>query len=79
MSIKYYDTCSLLKLQEKVFDEKFVICSKTLEELENIKVSDRKDAEVKFKARKIVRLLDDNIDNKISSKNKINYIILFLS
>lgn len=58
----FYDTCSLLNLQEKAFESNFVISSKTLEEIENIKISANKDNEIKFKARNLVRLLDENLD-----------------
>ena len=34
---KLYDTCSLLDLQEKAFEEEFYISLVTLQELENIK------------------------------------------
>ena len=40
MRIKFYDTCSLLKKVNTLFDEQeeFAISSITLEELENIKI-----------------------------------------
>lgn len=62
--IKFYDTCSLLKKVDTLFedDERFVVSSITLEELENIKTSDRKSPDVKYAARKLVRLLDENTD-----------------
>lgn len=56
----FLDTNALLNLQENAFKEEFVIAQKTLEELENIKSSASKDGEVKYKARKVARLLDDN-------------------
>ena len=56
----FLDTNALLNLQENAFKEEFVIAQKTLEELENIKSSGSKDGEVKYKARKVTRLLDDN-------------------
>lgn len=56
----FLDTNALLNLQENAFKEEFVIAQKTLEELENIKSSGSKDGEVKYKARKVARLLDDN-------------------
>ena len=59
---KFYDTCSLLDLQEKAFEEPFYISLVTLQELENIKTSANKDAEIKYKARKITRLLAENED-----------------
>lgn len=58
---KFYDTCALLNLQEKAFDQDvFMISSITLKELENIKTSASKDTDIKFKARNILRLLSDN-------------------
>ena len=56
----FLDTNALLNRQENAFKEEFVIAQKTLEELENIKSSGSKDGEVKYKARKVARLLDDN-------------------
>ena len=55
----FYDTCSLLSLQEKVFEDNeiFYISHITLQELENIKTAYNKDEETKFKARKLLRLL----------------------
>lgn len=62
MSTKFYDTNALLKLLNKSFDEPFVCSSKTLEEIEHIKVSDKKDQEIKYKARILAHLLDNNQD-----------------
>ena len=59
----FLDTNALLSLQDKAFNENFVISQKTLEELEDIKSSSKKDGEVKHKARKIARLLDINDGN----------------
>lgn len=59
----FLDTNALLNLQDKAFNESFVISQKTLEELEDIKSSSKKDGEVKHKARKIARLLDKNDGN----------------
>ncbi len=58
--VKCLDTCALLDLMEDAFNEPFSISSVTLEEIENIKTSDRKDATVKYKARKIIKLLEKN-------------------
>ena len=61
--MKFYDTCSLLKKVDNLFDEdKFLISSITLNELEGIKTSSSKDPETKFAARKILHLLDENPD-----------------
>ena len=59
--IKFYDTCSLLKADENIFEEKFAISSITLEELESIKTSIHKDQETKYQARKLLALLDKHM------------------
>ena len=56
----FFDTNALLELQERVFSEPFIVCSKSMEEIEHIKTSSNKDAEVKYKARKIAKLLDEH-------------------
>lgn len=56
--IKFYDTNAILKLQDKIFEEKFILSSVTLQELENIKISRNKEEDVKYNARKILHLLD---------------------
>lgn len=60
--IYFYDTNAILELQDKIFENPFFISSVTLQELEEIKVSSKKDAEVKYKARKALHLLDENTD-----------------
>lgn len=60
--VYFYDTNAILKLQNKIFENKFVISSITLQELESIKTSNRKDEETKYNARKILHLLDENSD-----------------
>lgn len=62
--MKFYDTCSLLLAQEKVFedDEIFGVSSVTLQEIESIKTSSNKDENIKFKARKLIKLLDKNYE-----------------
>lgn len=60
--VKFYDTNALLMLGEEVYDEKFYISSVTLEELENIKTSSRKDEDVKTDAKKTIELLYTNSD-----------------
>lgn len=57
--MNFYDTCALLSLQEKAFEDTFLISSVTLQELEHIKTSATKDAETKYCARKVVHLLDE--------------------
>ena len=59
-SIKFYDTSSLLIAGESAFKEKFVVSSITFKELEHIKSSSHKDAEVKYSARLLTRLFDEN-------------------
>ena len=56
----FLDTNALLNLQSAAFKEEFVISQKTLEEIESIKTSGHKDGDVKYKARSIARLLDNN-------------------
>lgn len=50
MIYNFYDTSSLLILGNRLFEseQKILISSVTLEELENIKTSNHKDASVKF-------------------------------
>ena len=56
----FLDTNALLNLQESAFKEDFFISQKTLEEIENIKSSGKKDGEIKYKARITSRLLDEH-------------------
>ena len=58
--IKFYDTSALLSLDDLDFNERFIISSVTLQELENIKSSQLKDQEIKFKARELLNLLNNN-------------------
>lgn len=55
----FLDTNALLNLADNAFKEFFVIAQKTLEEIESIKTSDRKDSEIKYKARRVAHLLDE--------------------
>lgn len=59
---KFYDTNAVLNLQERILESDFVLSSKTLQELEHIKVSRNKDEDLKYKARKVIHILDDNSD-----------------
>lgn len=59
---KFYDTNALLELGKEAFSEPFVISHETLLELEDIKSSGKKDEEVKYKARIVCHLLDENTD-----------------
>ena len=61
-TVKFYDTDALLVLGETAFNEEFALSSVTLQELENIKISRNKSDEIKYQARTIVRLLDENSD-----------------
>jgi len=60
--LPFYDTNGLLNLLDKAFDSRFVCSSKTLEEIEHIKISDKKDQNIKYCARKLAHLLDENKD-----------------
>lgn len=56
----FYDTSSLLLAQEKAFAEPFYVSSVTIAELERIKTDERKSSELKYQARKLVRMLDEH-------------------
>ena len=58
----FFDTNTILDLQDKMFEDNFCISSISLQEMENIKTSGRKDEETKYKARKALHLLDENKD-----------------
>lgn len=60
--MKFYDTCSLLTLLDDAFEERFICSYKTLQEVENIKTSARKDEDVKYRARKLSHLFDENTE-----------------
>lgn len=60
--MKFYDTCSMLDLQHTILDSKFLISSITFSELESIKTSGTKDEEIKWAARKVLHLLEENDD-----------------
>ena len=63
MTYKFYDTCSLLLKTNHLFDEedvKVVISSISLQELEDIKTANNKDAEIKYSARKLLNILNKN-------------------
>ena len=64
--MKFYDTCSLLIKADELFNEGiFYISLITLNELEGIKTSQTKDADIKYAARRILHLLDENPDEYI--------------
>lgn len=58
----FFDTCSLLNNADTAFERFFAISTITLKELEHIKSSLTKDEEIKYKARKLVKLLNENED-----------------
>lgn len=61
----FYDTSSMLEMGDALFTdevEKWFCSSVSLAELENIKVSQSKSDELKYKARKLTRLLDEHED-----------------
>lgn len=64
MKIKFYDTSSLLAKAGHLWEdnEQIVISSTTLKELENIKTSAVKDADIKFASRKLITELTNNSD-----------------
>lgn len=63
-SIKFYDTSSLLIAGESIFGkDKFAVSSITFKELERIKTSANKDAEIKYSARLLLRLFDEYPDS----------------
>lgn len=61
--MNFYDTNALLLLQRDILKEEFYISSTSLQELEHIKVSRNKDEQVKYAARKVLHLLDENEDS----------------
>ena len=62
MTYKFYDTSSLLLKASNLFEDEvpFAISSITLNELEGIKTSVHKDAELKYNARKLLHMLDEH-------------------
>lgn len=66
MNYLFYDTCALLEGGERIFDKedtKILISSITLNELEDIKSSSKKDEDIKYKARKLLHFLSANENN----------------
>lgn len=70
--ITFVDTCYLLDNIDKL-NNHFYISSVTIEELEDIKTSARKDEDVKYKARKVVRFLTENRSNYTVIPFKFSY------
>lgn len=62
MMIKFYDTSALLEKEEFLENEQIAISSITLQELEEIKNSDKPSPEVKYQARRLLRMMDENLD-----------------
>lgn len=62
MQYLFYDTCALLDQGKTIFENQqiFYISTITLQELENIKSSALKDSEIKYKARKLIELLEQH-------------------
>lgn len=83
MSKCFYDTCSLLLVGEDLFEkeEQFMISSITFKELERIKTSTNKDADVKYSARLLLHLLDKypNMYEVVVHKTKYEEPITTLS
>lgn len=77
ISTKFYDTNALLLLQKDILKENFYISSTSLQELEHIKVSRNKEEQVKYAARKILHILDENesLYNVVITDSKIVDII----
>lgn len=73
--IKFYDTCSLLIAGDSIFEknEFFFISSITLKELERIKTSSNKDADIKYSARLLLHQLENNSEKYQVVVHKTNY------
>jgi predicted ribonuclease YlaK len=74
--MNFYDTSSLLKKVDSLFEEEdlITISSITLEELENIKTSANKDADIKYAARKLLHILDTHMDDYIVQQFSDKYL-----
>lgn len=79
-TFNFYDTNALLLKRDHIFAEETVpvISSITLNELENIKTSTDKDEEIKYHAREVLRILNNNFYNHnyevvIYQENMWNY------
>lgn len=64
--IKFYDTNVLLDEFENILlhNEPFYIAAETIKELEDIKTSSKKDNDVKFKARQVLRFINNDEEEK---------------
>ena len=77
INTKFYDTNAVLLLQDKILKDNFYISSTTLQELEHIKTSRSKDEEIKYRARKVLHILDKNSEKYnvvIVNKNILDII-----
>lgn len=74
---RFFDTCSLLLAQEDAFKDKFYISNITLKELENIKTSAYKDDSIKYSARQLTKLLQENKEKFEVVVYKPNFIKLY--
>ncbi len=77
---KFYDTSSLIKNANSLFtnNDQIIISSITLEELENIKTSSKKDNDIKFAARQLLHLLDINSEKYTVIFFNTNFLKPFL-
>lgn len=62
MKNNFYDTSSLLLASEDIFnsEDRVIISSITLKELERIKTAANKDSEIKYAARRLLHYLNEN-------------------
>lgn len=63
--MKFFDTNALIELCDSDFSEGFYISSITLCELENIKTSQNKDEQTKYKTRQILHRLNENLNYQV--------------
>lgn len=78
MALNFYDTNALLNLREDAFSEKFACSHKTLEEIENIKTSGKKDEEIRYRARKVAHCFQNN-ENYVVCNYQYDRILKILS
>lgn len=60
--MRFYDTCALLELQQNILNSNFLLSNISIIELESIKTSGTKDEDIKWAARKVLHLLENNED-----------------
>lgn len=78
MVLNFYDTNALLNLREDAFSERFACSHKTLEEIENIKASGKKEEEIRYRARKVAHCFQDN-ENYVVCNYQYDRILKILS